>query len=42
MGNTANRQCPTCRSTDIQQTYRGITLVFHCNRCGYLWNASKA
>jgi uncharacterized Zn finger protein len=39
MGNTANRQCPNCRSLDIHQSYVGIRLVFRCQRCGYVWNA---
>ena len=38
MGNTANRQCPNCRSMDIRQSYVGLQLVFHCSRCGYVWN----
>ena len=34
MGNTANKQCPMCRSTDIDQRYVTTQIFYQCNACG--------
>jgi uncharacterized protein (DUF983 family) len=34
MGNTANKQCPMCRSTDVDQKYVTTELYYQCNACG--------
>lgn len=34
MGNVANRQCPMCRSTDIDQKWNFSNYYFQCNKCG--------
>ena len=34
MGNTANKQCPMCRSTDIDQKYVTTQVFYQCNACG--------
>ena len=39
MVNTANRQCPNCRSMDIHESYVVIQLFFRCRRCCHVWNA---
>jgi len=33
MGNVANRQCPICRSTDIDQKWNIGNSYFQCNKC---------
>jgi hypothetical protein len=34
VGNVANRQCPMCRSTDIDQKWNFSNYYFQCNKCG--------
>ena len=34
MGNVANKQCPMCRSTDIEQIYVTTYSFYQCNACG--------
>ena len=34
MGNVANKQCPMCRSTDIEQIYVTTYSFYQCNKCG--------
>jgi hypothetical protein len=34
VGNVANRQCPMCRSTDIDQKWNFGNYFFQCNKCG--------
>ena len=34
MGYIANRQCPVCRSSDIQQKWVTTKTYFQCNSCG--------
>ena len=34
VGNVANRQCPMCRSTDIDQKWTFGNYYFQCNKCG--------
>lgn len=34
MGKIANRQCPMCRSTDIEQKWIVANYYFQCNACG--------
>ena len=34
MGKLANRQCPMCRSTDIEQKWVVANYYFQCNACG--------
>ena len=30
----ANKQCPTCRSTDVDQKYVTTESYYQCNQCG--------
>ena len=39
MGNIANRQCPICRGTDVDQKWVNTNYYFQCNLCGERWNA---
>ena len=34
LGKVANKQCPMCRSTDIEQIYVTTYSFYHCNQCG--------
>lgn len=34
LGNVANKQCPMCRSTDIEQIYVTTYSFYQCNACG--------
>lgn len=34
MGKVANKQCPMCRSTDIEQIYVTTYSFYQCNACG--------
>ena len=34
MGNVANKHCPMCRSTDIEQIYVTTYSFYQCNACG--------
>lgn len=34
VSNVANRQCPMCRSTDVQQKWVNTNYYFQCNACG--------
>lgn len=34
MGNAANKQCPMCRSSDIDQKYVTTLAYYQCNACG--------
>jgi predicted RNA-binding Zn-ribbon protein involved in translation (DUF1610 family) len=34
MGKVANKQCPMCRSTDIEQIYVTTYSFYQCNGCG--------
>ena len=33
----ANKQCPLCRSTDVQQKWTNANYYFQCNACGERW-----
>ena len=37
VSNVANRQCPICRSTDIEQKWVNTNYYFQCNACGERW-----
>lgn len=34
LGKVANKQCPMCRSTDIEQIYVTTYSFYQCNACG--------
>ena len=34
MGNVANKKCPMCRSTYIEQNYVTTESFYQCNKCG--------
>jgi uncharacterized Zn finger protein len=37
MGNAANKQCPMCHGTDIDQKYVTTHPYYQCNKCGERW-----
>jgi hypothetical protein len=36
MGNVA-KQCPTCRSWDVNQEWNFATGYYRCGRCGFIF-----